>query len=89
VKVFISFKKEPSFGIKNDMEFFGKGDKHIEIPVGSEHFHSKGTYYILIMPQNNIVSTIFRYYFENDFYRYQLKYTLEGTFEFLDKGLLT
>jgi hypothetical protein len=89
VKVFISFKKEPNFTSKNDLEFLSKGDKHIEIPVGSEHYHSKGTYYILIMPYNDIVNTIFRFYFEDDYYRYQIKYTLEGTFEFLGSGILT
>ena len=89
VKVFICFKKEPNFLGRNDLTFLGEGDKHIEIPVGSEHYHNKGTYYILIMPQNDIVNTIFRYYFEDDYYPYQIKYTLEGTFEFLGSGMLT
>ena len=89
VKVFINFKREPNILAKNDIEYFGEGDKHIEIPVGSEFYHSKGTYYILIMPQNDVVNSIFRYYFEDDYYRYQIKYTLEGTFEFLGPGILT
>lgn len=50
VKVFINFKKEPSIIGPNDIEYVGKGDKHIEIPVDGKHYHRKGTYYILVMP---------------------------------------
>jgi hypothetical protein len=88
VKVFISYKKEPLI-IGSDLEWSKAGDKHIEIPVGSQHYHRKGTYYIMIMPQNDVLDTIFRYFFEDDYYRYQIKYSLEGTFEFLTSGVVT
>ena len=90
VKVLVSFNKEPSALGGGDLEYFEDWDKHIEIKVGSKHYHSKGTYYILIMPQNNeVVDAIFRYFFEDDYYKYQIKYKLEGTFEFLGLGVLT
>jgi hypothetical protein len=89
VKVLINYKREPNILGTNDFELTGNGDKHLEIAVGSEFYHRKGTYYILVMPQNNIIETFYRYFFEDDVYRYQVKYVLEGTFEFLSLGILT
>lgn len=41
------------------------------------------------MPQNDLANTIYRYFFEDDYYKYQIKYSLKGTFEFLSLGVLT
>ena len=35
------------------------------------------------------MNTVFRYFFEDDYYRYQIKYSLQGTVEILSSGIST
>jgi hypothetical protein len=90
VLVFMSYRRDPSTEEGgSDFSFTSPGDKHIEIKVGSEHYHSKGTYYIFVAPMNtDLVQAVFRF-FTDDIYRYSIKYTLAGSFEFLGYDTVT
>jgi hypothetical protein len=90
VLVYVSYRRDPSTEEGgSDFTYTSPGDKHIEIAVGSEHYHSKGTYYIFVAPMNNdIVKAVWRF-FTDDVYRYTIKYSLSGSFEFLGYDSVT
>jgi hypothetical protein len=55
------------------------GDKLIEIPVNTDFFHAKGTYYILTSPR---IKNVFSF-FSDDWYSYAIKYSLDGSFDYI------
>jgi hypothetical protein len=55
------------------------GDKVIEIPVNTDFFHAKGTYYILTSPR---IKNVFSF-FSDDWYSYAIKYSLDGSFDYI------
>jgi len=90
VMLFISFRKDPSTDEGgSDFSVTTHGNKQLKIEVGSENYHSKGTYYIFVAPINeSILQEVYRF-FTDDYYHYTIKYSLEGSFEFLNYDLLT
>lgn len=90
VMLLISYKRDPSLNEGgSDFSVISPGNKQIRIEPGSEKFHSKGTYYIFVAPINdNFLDEVLRF-FTDDFYSYTIKYTLEGSYEFLHYDLLT
>jgi hypothetical protein len=90
VMVFISYRKDPTAEEGgSDFAITSQGNKHVEIPVGSEHYHAKGTYYIMVMPMNSDLASAVWRYFTDDYYSYTIKYSLAGSIEFLGYDTVT
>lgn len=49
------------------------------IPVGSEHFHRSGTYYVWVRP----IADIWKRFFSDDWYNYGIKFSLRGSFNYI------
>jgi hypothetical protein len=86
VMLFVSYRKDPStIEGASDFSVVSPGNKQIKIEVGSDNYHSKGTYYIFVVPiiDDSIYNEVKRF-FTDDYYHYTIKYTLEGSFEFIN-----
>ena len=91
VMLLISYKRDPNKPDEGESDFsvLTPGNKQLKIEPGSKNYHSKGTYYIYVAPMaDSIMDEVLRF-FTDDYYHYTIKYTLDGSFEYLNYDLLT
>jgi len=67
-------------------DYYLVNSKIVNIKPGDKNFHAHGTYYILVQPRPSWMEEFFK---KDTHYRYSIKASLEGTFQWLDTWTTT